>query len=273
MDDFATSSRVFEDDNDAFDFNPLEDFAFDDIDDDDDIVSGILDDGPYSIPNADNKPKFKSVSFDNAETPEERIETLFNQMPTQDDLLLGILDASQTPIFTDDLEQKVEELKQHHHSVYSPMSYCRLLERAGAIEQTNNEGLPLKEVEVEPDKVVVEGVEYWKVAAAPDVYWTATPAGLAHFQAYQPMELLRQMVQDEPQYEEIFRMVLSATAADGGESVKNIDDLVSDDPILQSPRRYAMYFIDKLERAGGIQWRGSWVATQAGKDFLAELNA
>ena len=58
-------------------------------------------------------------------------------------------------------------------------------------------------------------------------------------------------------------------SAEGGVQVKAIGDMVDDDPAVQKPRRYAMYFIDKLERAGALDWQGAWVTTDAGRAYLS----
>lgn len=60
--------------------------------------------------------------------------------------------------------------------------------------------------------------------------------------------------------------------ARGGESLKALGDVIDDEPVLQSPKRYAMYFIDKLEHAGAVEWRGSWTITDAGREYLASLS-
>ena len=51
-----------------------------------------------------------------------------------------------------------------------------------------------------------------------------------------------------------------------------LDEFVLADPVTKSPKRYAMYFVDKLERAGAVDWEGSWVITEAGRDYLAEVS-
>ena len=45
-------------------------------------------------------------------------------------------------------------------------------------------------------------------------------------------------------------------------------DVVDDEPALQNPKRYAMYFIDKLEHAGAVEWTGQWSATEHGRAYL-----
>ena len=55
-------------------------------------------------------------------------------------------------------------------------------------------------------------------------------------------------------------------------SLREIGDVVDDEPVLQSPKRYAMYFIDKLEHAGAVEWTGQWSATEYGRAYLDSLN-
>ena len=65
---------------------------------------------------------------------------------------------------------------------------------------------------------------------------------------------------------------MKQAAAEGGATVGQLDDFVLADPITQNPKRYAMYFVDQLERAGAVDWEGSWVITNAGRDYLAEIS-
>ncbi|WP_296011457.1 hypothetical protein [uncultured Adlercreutzia sp.] len=252
-------------------FDPLASFSFDDEEEE---VAGVLAEGPYSPPNPDAVPEFQRnlVSFENGETAGERIEALFDQMPTMQRLLFAILDACDTPVATADLEARIQELKRHHHSVYEPLTLCSLLERAGAIVQTDAEGTLLAATEQEPLRVDVEGVEFWRPAPAPEVYWSLTDEGRAQRDSYRPLELIGACYAAEPQYADIFTTCLELCGREGGESLKALGDVIDDEPVLQSPKRYAMYFIDKLEHAGAVEWRGSWTITDAGREYLASLS-
>lgn len=174
------------------DFDPLQAFAFDDDTDADDEAPSVLAEGPFNMPNPEAAPQFQRdlVAFDNGETAEERIDALFAQMPTFHKMLFAILSTCASPIPTADLEAAIVEMKRHHHSVYEPLTLCNLLERAGAIEQTDEGGTPLAEVEQEPLRVEVDGVEYWRVAPAPEVFWSLTEAGAAKLDSYRPMEMI-----------------------------------------------------------------------------------
>lgn len=256
----------------AIDFNPLEAFAFDDETEGEE--ESVLAEGPYNMPNPEAVPQFQRdlVAFDNAEDASERIEALFAQMPTLQRMLFAILDACDEPIASEELEARIEEMKRHHHSVYEPLTFCSLLERAGAVVQTDEEGTLLTEVEQEPLRVTIDDVEFWQPAPPPQVYWHLTEPGRAQRDTYQPMELIAACYAAEPQYADIFTTVLELVAHEGGASLRAIGDVVDDEPVLQSPKRYAMYFIDKLEHAGAVEWKGQWTITDAGRDYLTSQN-
>jgi hypothetical protein len=255
------------------DFDSLAAFDFDDAEGAE-VTGTILNDGPYSMPDAQAGTKFKGnfVSFANADTPEERIEQLFAQMPTLDRMLYAILKMAATPIFTDDLAAQIEELKVNHHSVYAPLTFCGLLEEAGALAQTDAEGNLLTEVEQEPLQTEIDGELYWQVCPPPPVYWCVTEPGQAALDAYNPFALIGELFEAEAHYAEIFTTVLEMCSKPGGCSLKEIGDVVDDEPVLQSPKRYAMYFIDKLEHAGAVKWEGAWCATPDGIKYLTSQN-
>ena len=252
-------------------FDPLEDLDFDeDIDED----SSTLSEGPFGMPNPDAEPSFKGKleSFADKGTVEERIDALFDQMPTLHKVLYGILKQCDKPIKPDELNHAIEKLKQHHHCVYSPSTFCSLLEQAGALEKVDENGRSLEEFEQEPVKVVMDEVAYWTVAPAPQIFWVLTDAGRTRLETYCPLESIQACYDAEPQYAEVFTTTLRLCAQEGGATVRSIGDAIEDEPVLQEPRRYAMYFIDKLEHAGALDWTGSWTATEHGKDYLDQLD-
>jgi hypothetical protein len=262
-------------DDEFVDFDPLEDFDFSDDIDDEDESGSALPEGPYNLPNADAPQSFKGKahSFANGESASERIDALFDQMPTLQRMLYGILGECESPIDDAQLEECINKLKEHHHCVYEPSTLCNLLERAGAISQTDAEGVLLKEIEREPLKVVIDGTEFWQVAPAPTVFWNMTEAGRTKYAAYQPLQDIAACFENEPQYAEVLTTTMQLCAAEGGATARSIDDIIGDDPAVQQPKRYAMYFIDKLERAGAIEWGDSWTITDDGKEYLNILSA
>lgn len=250
-------------------FDPLQDFAFDD-DPDGPTEPGTLDDGPYGLPVGANAPKLSSDAFDKSDDASERIATLFERMVPHARVLMAVLGLAQEPVSPDAVNTEITELQKHHHSVYAPSTFCDLLDRAGAICQTNDKGVPLKDIEREPNVVTVDGEDFWMVAPPPEVFWTITNEGRAYFDAYQPLEQIRNLLTDEPHYAHLYRHVLHQASADGGATVGQLDSFVLADEASQNPKRYATYFVDKLERAGAVDWQGTWVITAAGRDYLTE---
>lgn len=253
-------------------FNPLGDFSF--VDEEDEFAEeSPLSETPFGMPDPAFRPQVQggSVSFANAETPRERISALFEQMPTLHKMLYDILEMCQDPLSSDELEARVTELKEHHHCVYAPLTFCNLLEQAGALAETNEEGVPLKDVTQEPTIIELDGVQYWTVTPAPPVFWQATDEGKSQLEAYRPLELIQGCYKNEPQYADIFTTVLELCARKGGASMKQIGNVIDDEPAVQNPRRFAMYFIDKLEKAGAVEWKGSWIITKPGSEQLDNL--
>ena len=253
------------------DFNPLEEFGFDEGVESGDVVESVLAEGPFGLPNPDAVPQFQRQlsSFSDGETAEERTKALFDQMPTLQKMLLDILVLCKEPIATQDAEDRIEEMRRNHRTIYSATTLLDLLERAGAIAKTDAQGASLSETEQEPLKIEVGGACYWHAAPAPLVHWLVTDAGLAQVESYKPLDRISECYKAEPQYAEVFDACLNACAREGGALIKQIDDIIGDEPILQKPRRYAMYFIDKLERAGAVEWGKTWEITQFGREYLA----
>ncbi len=255
------------------DFNPLEAFAFDD-EENPDAAPSVLAEGPFNMPDPAAVPPFQRelVSFANGETAQARIEALFAQMPTFHKMLFAILKDCEKPIATADLEAHVEEMKRHHHSVYDPLTFADLLARAGAIEQTDETGTPLAKVEQEPLRVEVDGAEFWRRATGRAECWDRAANGAAELDTYRPLEMIARLYEEDPRYAEVFTTCLALCARGDGASLREIGDVVDDEPVLQSPKRYAMYFIDKLEHAGAVEWTGQWSATEYGRAYLDSLN-
>lgn len=252
-------------------FNPLEDLFFED--EGVDINNSVFEDSPYGMPNPQAMPKFLGElhSFSDKETAALRIEALFEQMPTLHGMLYDILAMCETPVPSDALMEHVAELKQSHHCIYDPSTLLDLLERAGAIQKTDADGVPLAAIEQEPLRVEIDGVAYWEVAPAPEVYWANTADGALKLNTYKPLELIQACIDEDPRYEEIYRTVLELCSREGGVSLSALADVVDDEPVLQNPKRFATFFVDKLERAGAVQWNGSWTIAQPGIDYLANL--
>lgn len=265
---------------DNIDFDPLEEYSFLGVNTGESIATEEVEDmpsvfaeGPYNFPNPDAVPQFQRdlVSFENGETARERIDALFAQMPTFQKFLYSIVSECLSPISTDNLESHINQTMRNHQSVYEALTFVDLLKRAGAIEQTDEEGTPLEEFVQEPLEIDIDGVQYWRVAPAPVVYWCTTEDGRKKIDEYKPLEKIANLYKEEPEYAEIFTTCLKMCAQGDGCEMREIGNVVDDEPVLQNPKRFAMYFIDKLEHAGAVEWTNKWSITNYGREFLQNM--
>jgi hypothetical protein len=80
-----------------------------------------------------------------------------------------------------------------------------------------------------------------------------------------PAERLRRLLEEEPAYVDIFRMIREFCP--DGRSISEIEYLLLAHPMLQKPKIYPSYLVDRLEFAGALEWTGKWQTTETGKNF------
>lgn len=71
---------------------------------------------------------------------------------------------------------------------------------------------------------------------------------------------------DEPAYVNSYRQLLEFCIT--VKSRLEIEGLLWANPVLEHPKAYLAYFIDRLETAGGMEWTGSWMTTEDGVHIL-----
>jgi hypothetical protein len=179
----------------------------------------------------------------------------------------------------DAVNEHIEELKRWNKSVYSPADITRLLETNGGLvritedsdsDEDDDEVITIIE-EKEPEIVEIDGVEYWKPAVPTQIMWLTTEAGKNVMGADDPLARCRDLFAEEPQFLTIYKRMLKACDVDGGVNKKYLDKLVDNDPLVQKPKRYAMRFVERLERCDALEWRGKWCITEIGKLAMEDL--
>lgn len=202
----------------------------------------------------------------------ERTADLFDHMPRERSVLMGILAFLDTAQPFEGLRDEVDRLQEHHGSVYDAASYTSLLQRAGAIERVTEDGEPIDDATKQPPEIVeVDGVEFYKPAEAPAVFLQVTDAGRAYRQADDPNRRMHLLFAEQVHYLPIVKRILEVCNVEGGVPIAKIAKAVDDDPLLQKPRRYAQYFTEKLEACDAIAWNGSWQTTDIGRRGLEDL--
>lgn len=96
----------------------------------------------------------------------------------------------------------------------------------------------------------------------------ASPVGERVLDDYRASRPLERLMDRYPQYEEAFRQVLRACRQPLAS--KEVNRLFDGDPVLEeSGKIYPSFFVDKLEGAGGLVYKGGWQTTDEGAALLA----
>lgn len=232
-------------------------------------------------------------------TPRQRIEDLMEQMPGQRRTILRMIDYCREERSVSEMDERYAQLHEYSYSVYSAVIFRELLEEAGAIRYIPAEGEIGQEaasgsakgsegVEGNPAKAAAqpEGVvrevyfdgeeevefEFLEIADNPAGTWVATEDGLTVVDAQDDFKKVQDLLGKEPQYLPVYRQILDY-CRESARSAKDVDALVANEPLLQEPRRFAGYFIGRLEREGALEWRGGWIATDVGCAILTSIAA
>ena len=284
--------EVFELDD---DFDPLADAGLE-LEAEGEYAGGIEYQVP--IPDAD-----KSVVPEAVELPaSERIEKLIAGIPGQKFRILSaikVCDTSKT------LEAAAEELEEEYpqgSSVYDAIRIIELLHGAGALACVDEEGN-----EIDPNAASEEGdvasdgdveavavaakrgaaedaeearvdsigideldVEYDEVEKETPVFYVATEAGKSAVEEMWSAAAAFKVVHEETQYLPIWKKILELCSAEGGATKKEVADAVDAHPLLQEPRRWCQYFLEKLKNVNALEFATGWVITDIGKQLLAD---
>lgn len=252
--------------NDSFviddDFDPLADIDLDEYDQDGDA------DYMVPIPDAD-----KSVVPPKVEAPApERIEKLISGMPGQLFRLLAAVDACREPLTLDAAAASVDERCPQGASVFEAPQIVLLMERAGALEKIEPEGEGVGEaaevVEAAEGDSPAESADRLEVTPAAPATYVATEAGLAALEKYSGEHVIISLIDEMPRYKPIYQRILSMCNVEGGTPVGPLNKAIDSDELLQEPRLFCTYFLNKLEGAGALVWRDNWKITEAGKSVL-----
>lgn len=264
MDD---SLKLMLEEEDEFDPLATDDFVLDDED--------IDDDNPYDtvdypmmreMPEHMQRPAVFTPEVQGS--AEEALRQLLDRNPARRGVILAIIDLCREGCASSQITEFVNGMNKDNLSVYSPMTFCRMIERAG--------GLTLEEIEAtETQESVEDGVEYLEIKAAPDPVWTSTPAGLTVLAEFTQGAQFRDIVSRDGDgiYAEVYLAVMELVAS-GPQKREAIEELVDSFEVTQKPRRFGGHFIDMLERTDVIVWKNvRWTMTDLGRKMLEELRA
>ncbi|OUO89425.1 hypothetical protein B5F40_11100 [Gordonibacter sp. An230] len=203
---------------------------------------------------------------------DQRISQLFASLATRRRVLMGILAFLDEPRRADALQRKVDELQEHDVSVYSGHDYSLLLEEAGAVRKTDEDGGEFdEEAEQAPDVVEVDGVRFYKPTDGRQVFWTLTGEGRAYLESDDPLGRLADLLEEEPRHRVAFGRMLAFCRGERGRSVEELAALVDGLDLPDGVRRHCSYFARRLELCDALAWNGGWRTTASGERGLESL--
>jgi hypothetical protein len=282
--------EVFEIDD---DFDPLEDIGLE-LDENEEYT-GM--DYQVPIPDADRSIVPEPVIL----PPAERIEKLISGLPGQKFRILTGIRVCTEPKTLEEASVELEEKYPQGTSVYTAARIIELLCDAGALdridpeepqmeEDTDNgpvdasaganvaetnqaadtlqESVPQDDDRIDCISLDQVDLQYDEVEPVAPSLYVATEDGLAAIEERWNASLATKVVIGEPQYLPIWKKLLSMCAEDGGKTKNEIADEIDADPLLQEPRRWCQYFIEKLKDANAIEWKEAWVITDIGAELL-----
>ena len=253
---------------DAFDedYDPLA------VDDEDIDQEEMDDENPYDTvdyPTVRNMPQGHDrpavYTPENLGSVQEAVAQLLDHNPQRRLPLLKILDLCRGGCKASVVTEEIDKMQKNNFSVYTPSMFCRMLERAGALE------LEMPEVSAQHEDVE-QGVEYLEIKERIDPVWRTTQDGIDAYDKFSGDAVFRNIVMDRDSlYMEVYLGVMELLS-EKPRSKKEIEDLADTFEVTQEPRRFGGHFIDMLERADAIEWKDrKWCLSELGKTMLPVL--
>lgn len=106
----------------------------------------------------------------------------------------------------------------------------------------------------------------------------ATDLGRATVAPFAPVAQLAKLFADEPESVPVYRRVLELCDQEQGMPKKELDRILNDEGLIPHDERtglisiYPAYYIDNLERSGGLVWKETWLTTEEGRSVLADIS-
>jgi hypothetical protein len=266
-------------DEDFEDYDPLDsDLGLDEeeVDFDAPVIASNI--GTTLAASADARAKADAVAQD-THSPREKVLDLLGKMQPQKKILLGILDFCREPRSAAEVEECLAKLTEFNYCVYEGVELRRLLQEAEGLEyvQSSQSGLSGQDgresqdsqdasATTEETELGEDGQEYLVIRKQEEGVWLSSAAALEIVDEQNPASDLKQLLALEPRYIDIYRRVMDACRTP--RTAKELDALFNGDPVLQDPHRYSGYLVERLEKNGGLEWRGGWVVTELGLQTL-----
>lgn len=104
----------------------------------------------------------------------------------------------------------------------------------------------------------------------------ATDLGRETVAPYAPTAQLAGLIEGDAEAAPVHLRVLELCCAEGGCSKQELDRALNAEGLIPHDERtglvsiYPAYYIDNLEKAGGLVWKDAWLTTDEGREVLAD---
>ncbi len=170
-------------------------------------------------------------------TENNRVSALLASEPAHRWMLLKALEFCTEPRGFPEVREAVQSLLNEKVVVYSPDVLLQWLEESGGLElvQINEENK-----------------------------WLTTPAGTEAIEAFGRGLPLRILLSSQPEYRQVYLKILEFCSLP--RKRQEIEEELAGEATIQRSRLHPAYFVDQLEKHGGLEWSEKrWRTTPDGK--------
>ena len=204
--------------------------------------------------------------------PARPVDDLIKSMQPQRLYLMKFLAAAEDLPTMDDMKAIYDDWFEYSPTVFTAYDMCVLLEEAGALERVTADGSPYDMSAVDPVMTTDEatGAVYYQANEPADLHWKLTDAGRTILDDDDPVARAQADFDADERLQPLYKRLL--TLCKDGADLEELNDALNYDDLAWEPRVYAPFFIDRMEKADAIEWRGTWKLTDTGQKVLALLD-
>lgn len=190
----------------------------------------------------------KTMEAQNTEAAVATILQLFHAEPSCRAALYQTLVICQTEQPSAEVLLKVGALPEMKTALQTPQALLARMVKAGGIEHLK------KQDEPEESKTKKSST------------FRTTKAGNEVIARQSPSRCLQALLSEDAKYCSVYELVLKTCEVP--KTREEIEAVLKENPLLEQPKIYASYFLEGLDKNGGLEWDEKWQTTQAGKAFL-----
>jgi hypothetical protein len=160
-----------------------------------------------------------------------------------------------------------DSVKHYSRAIYKIISFCVIPREISEILAETTSYPEFESYANTPVEVLEWIIDASGLARLPETSeYEATKAGKEFVEEYCPDLLLKRLITREHKYTDILRGILNACKEPKG--LGELEDLYKGHPAMVPGKVSVSYFVNELERAGALAWKGGWLLTDSGQSFI-----